>query len=125
MLNDCMYNIEFHMLPKHMKGIPMSTGILICESAPICLIEKQNLVAFSQKVQKNLKIACTLKTKREILEQGVVCAESLIPYIISVCLHKPVYIKLSHKADALSQQIATWASSKKNKRQNKQKSNEQ
>ena len=42
------------------------------------------------------KMKSTSKTKRKILEQSVVCTESLIPYINLVCLHKPVCIKFSH-----------------------------
>ena len=51
---------------------------------------------------KNLQSACALKTEREILEQSVVCTESLITCINLVCLHKPVYIKLSHMGTAFS-----------------------
>ena len=48
---------------------------------------------------ENKTLKSTSKTKREILEQGVV-TKSLIPYINLVCLHKPVCIKLSHMAES-------------------------
>ena len=67
---------------------------------------------------KNLKSEYTLKTKREIVEECVVCTEPLIPYINLVCLNKPVYIyiKFSYMTDSSSQQIATWVSLKKKKK---------
>ena len=62
---------------------------------------------------------------RDILEQSVICTESLIPYKNLFCLHKPVCVKLSHMAgSSFPSGWLTGYTLKANKRQDKQKSNE-